>query len=130
MIIADTSAWVDFLRDASAPRNAPLRAAIDERRLALCEPVHAELMAGLRDHEVGRMGRELARYEMIPTIGADWENAATLKRMAARQGHVIRTLIDCLIAGIAVRTGATVLHRDRDFERIAAVFPAFDQTRG
>jgi predicted nucleic acid-binding protein len=29
-------------------------------------------------------------------------------------------LLDCLIAAIAVRTGATVAHRDRDFDVLAA----------
>jgi predicted nucleic acid-binding protein len=43
---------------------------------------------------------------------------------------VIRSFMDCLIAGIAVRSAATVLHSDVDFERIAGVFPLLDQTRG
>ena len=42
----------------------------------------------------------------------------------------VRSFLDCLIAGIAVRADATVLHSDVDFERIADVFPLLDQTRG
>jgi predicted nucleic acid-binding protein len=130
MILADTSAWVSFLRGGTATDHAAIRTAIDARHLVLCEPVYAEIMAGVRDHEVGDVERELARYEMIPTTWSDWETAATLKRLAARRGLTIRTMVDCLIASIALRTGSTVLHQDRDFERIAEVFPGFAQTRG
>ncbi|MBA3764697.1 MAG: PIN domain-containing protein [Actinobacteria bacterium] len=31
----------------------------------------------------------------------------------------MRTLNDCLIAAVAIRSGATVLHSDRDFDAIA-----------
>jgi len=35
----------------------------------------------------------------------------------------IRSLIDCLIAAIAMEQEATVLHRDRDFDRISGYAP-------
>ncbi len=130
MIIADSSVWVDFLRDQASGRAEPLRAAIRDGLVRLCEPVQTEILAGLRDHEIERTERVLAAFEVIKTEWYDWESAATLKRTAARQGRTIRTMMDCLIAGIAIRTGSTVLHRDRDFDRIAEVFPAFAQTRG
>ena len=130
MIIADTSVWIDFARDPRAEQCAPLRAAMREGILLLCEPVIAEVLAGLRDHEVERTERVFAAFEVVETQWVDWESAATLKRLAARRGLTIRTLIDCLIAAVAMRTASTVLHRDRDFERIAEVLPLLDQTRG
>ncbi len=130
MIIADTSAWINFLRNAQGESSAPLRAAMNEGRLVLCEPVHAEIMAGAREHEMGWTERTLAAFTLIPTERSDWENAATVKRMASRRGRTVPDLIDCLIAGIAIHHDATVLHDDSDFELIAEVFPMLDQTRG
>jgi predicted nucleic acid-binding protein len=35
----------------------------------------------------------------------------------------VRSLLDCLIAAIAIRHDATLVHRDRDFDTLAAVSP-------
>lgn len=49
----------------------------------------------------------------------DYEEAADLYRACRGRGATVRKLIDCLIAAIAIREGATVLHNDRDFEVLA-----------
>lgn len=131
MILADSSAWIDYLRGRDTLARRALRAALDQGIAVLCEPVWAEVMRGARDdRQYDRLRRTLAGVEMIPTIREDWENAVTIARIAGRQGVAVRSFMDCLIAGIAVRTGATALHSDVDFERLAAVFPVLDQTRG
>jgi predicted nucleic acid-binding protein len=45
--------------------------------------------------------------------------AADLYRQGRRRGITIRTSTDCLIAAIALENGATIWHRDRDFDKIA-----------
>jgi hypothetical protein len=35
----------------------------------------------------------------------------------------IRSLVDCLIAAIAMESGAAVLHKDRDYESMARYAP-------
>ncbi|MCE9581620.1 MAG: PIN domain-containing protein [Planctomycetes bacterium] len=42
---------------------------------------------------------------------------------ARRQGVTVRSSVDCLIAACALRHQLTVLHRDRDFHRLAKVSP-------
>ena len=131
MILPDSSAWVDYLRGRSTRTADALDAAIRQGTVAMCEPVWAEVIAGARDerhHE--RLERALGSFDMIPTTFDDWENAATISRMTRRSGLTVRTFVDCLVAGIAVHRGATVLHNDSDYERIAALFPLLDQTRG
>lgn len=49
----------------------------------------------------------------------DYEEAADLYRGCRSRGATVNKLIDCLIAAIAIREGATVLHNDRDFEVLA-----------
>ncbi len=131
MILPDSSAWIDYLRERDSPARPALRAAIRDGIAVLCEPVWAELVRGARDdRNQERLERTLAGFPMLPTLHEDWQNAATIGRMTTRRGVTVRSFLDCLIAGIAVRSGATVLHSDVDFERIAEVFPLLDQTRG
>jgi predicted nucleic acid-binding protein len=42
--------------------------------------------------------------------------SAELYRRCRGRGETVRKLIDCLIAAIAIRERATVLHNDRDFD--------------
>lgn len=53
--------------------------------------------------------------------GIGWEG--DLDEMRASRGMTVRKLVDCLIAAVAVRTRATLVHEDSDFDAIAAVAP-------
>ena len=44
-----------------------------------------------------------------------------LYRATRRSGQTVRSLIDCLVAAVALRVDAPVLARDRDFEILAGV---------
>jgi predicted nucleic acid-binding protein len=53
----------------------------------------------------------------------DFRGAAAIYRTARRAGKTIRSITDCLIAALAIRHGATLAHRDADFDVIAALTP-------
>ena len=83
--------------------------------------------------ELRLTGDDLARRKIertlsgLPAINlepdADFELAADIYRAVRRGGHTVRSMIDCLIAAVAHRSGAELVHRDVDMERIAAVLP-------
>ena len=126
MILADTSAWVEYLRATGSPAHRQLRGLIaGDGELATTEVVTMELLAGAADAEdVTRLRRLLGRFELLPVEGlADYEAAAALYRRCRAGGETVRKLTDCLIAAVALRHGATVLHRDHDFEVIARHTP-------
>jgi predicted nucleic acid-binding protein len=76
------------------------------------------------DDELSRLGRLLGRFELLPVQGlADYEAAAGLYRRCRRAGETVRKLTDCLIAVVAMRAGAPLLHRDQDFDVIARHAP-------
>jgi hypothetical protein len=50
---------------------------------------------------------------------ADFEDAALIRRLCRRGGETVRSMIDCLIAAVALREGRPLLARDRDFAVIA-----------
>ena len=126
MILADTSAWVEYLRATGSLVHLRLRKLIaDEGELVTTEVVMMELLAGETSPEgVTQLRRLLGRFDLLPVEGlADYEAAAELSRRCRAGGETVRSLTDCLIAAVAVRSGATLLHRDQDFEVIARHTP-------
>lgn len=123
--LADTSAWVEYLRATGSPAHLRLRRLIaDGDDLVTTEVVVMELLAGASNDELARLGRLLGRFELLPVQGlADYEAAAGLYRRCRRAGETVRKLTDCLIAVVAMRAGAALLHRDQDFEAIARHAP-------
>jgi predicted nucleic acid-binding protein len=119
MILIDTSAWVEFLRDTGSAVCARVDRLLDDET-AVCDPIRMEVLAGARDDEHLRGLRGLlARATTIPTESIDYEAAATLYRTCRREGETVRRLIDCLIAAIAVKADIPVLHADSDFDVLA-----------
>jgi predicted nucleic acid-binding protein len=119
LILVDTSAWVEFLRDTGSAVCARVDELLDGE-IATCEPVRMELLAGARDEaHLSQLRRLLARASLIPTEAVDFEDAAALYRTCRRQGETVRRLVDCLIAAIAIRADVVVLHADADFDVLA-----------
>lgn len=122
MILADSSAWIEFQRATGSPVDARLTAAIKaDERLAIVGLIVLEVLAGARDEQQARqLNRLLARCRLVALEEpSDYEAAAALYRACRRGGITIRRLPDCLIAAVAIRTDARLLHRDADFDAIA-----------
>ena len=118
MILIDTSAWVEFLRDTGSQVCARVDELLDAR-IATSHPIRMEVLAGARDEgRLDELRRLLARASLIPTEPIDYEDAAAHYRACRRGGETVRKLIDCLIAATAIRTAVPVLHADTDFERL------------
>jgi len=118
MILIDTSAWVEFLRDTGSRVSARVDELLDAE-IASSHPIRMEVLAGARDERhLDQLRRLLARGSLIPTEPSDYDDAAALYRACRRGGDTVRKLIDCLIAATAIRTGVPVLHADTDFERL------------
>ena len=121
MILIDSSAWIEFLRDTGSPvcdRVDDLLTA----DVAVCDAVRMEVLAGARsDAHLADLRALLARATVLPTTPGHYEQAAALYRAARASGLTVRRLVDCLIAAVAIDHGASILHADRDFEAIAEV---------
>jgi hypothetical protein len=124
VILADTSAWVEYDRGTGSPvdrRLTELIAAGDE--LAVTEPVAMEVLAGARDEaSAADLRRLLLRFHLLRFDSVvDFEGAATIYRRCRRSGITPRGMVDCMIAAVAWRTRASLLVHDADLNRIAAV---------
>jgi predicted nucleic acid-binding protein len=125
--LIDSSAWIEFLRATGSRANLAVRELVQERphEIALTEPVVMELLAGAADE------RAFAQIEKLTSglpllsvdVVVDYRDAALAYRAVRARGGRVRKLLDCLIAVVAVRTGAVLVHRDRDFDVLATALP-------
>lgn len=130
MILADTSAWVEFDRATGSPVDHRLTGLIQTGELAVTEPVLMEVLAGARDaNSAARLRRLLTSFGWIPAEAqTDFEAAAKVYRDCRAAGITPRGLLDCMIAAIAIRSGSALLATDADFAVMATVVPlALDQ---
>lgn len=121
MYLVDTSVWIEVFRRS---RPLDLESVVPFDEVATCLPVMQEVLQGFREERAFRIAREaLFALPLVESpLGADlFEEAVRLYRDARRRGLTVRSGVDCLIAACALRSGLVVLHRDRDFEKLAEV---------
>lgn len=119
MILVDTSAWIEFLRDTGSAACVRVDELLAEE-IATCQPVRMELLAGARDGQhLQDLRGLLARATTLETLPVDYEDAAMLYRACRRRGETVRKLVDCLIAAHAIRARLPLLHADADFDVLA-----------
>jgi predicted nucleic acid-binding protein len=125
VILADTSAWVEYDRATGSAVDNRLFELIrsDDGRLAVTEPVIMELVAGARtDDREALVRRLLARFDLLRfDAAADFDAASRIYRTCRRAGVTPRGMIDCMIASVAWRHGASLLAHDADMNRIASI---------
>jgi predicted nucleic acid-binding protein len=119
VILIDSSAWIEYLRDTGSPICQRVEDLLEEP-VATCDVIRMEVLAGARDDQhLQQLRGLLARATNLPVEPADYEMAAALFRTCRQQGHTVRKLVDCLIAAVAIRAGVPILHQDTDFEILA-----------
>ena len=124
MILADTSAWVEYDRATGSTADQRLAELIaDGGPLIVTEPVLMEVLAGARtDARETELRRLLLSFGFAPFDAVtDFEAAAKIYRRCRQVGVTPRGMIDCLIAAVAYRHRATLLSWDIDMERVARV---------
>jgi len=122
LIVADSSAWVEFLRGTDHRVAIKLRELIErDEEIALTEVIVMELLAGARSGAgVRELRSRLLGFEVLPLQGlTDFEEAGVIYRACRDAGETLRSLNDCLIAVPVIRAGASLLHNDADFTAIA-----------
>lgn len=123
MVLIDTSAWVEFLRDTGSSTCVRVDALLADE-FVTCGPVRMEVLAGARsESHLREIQGLLARGAVIETVPGDFDAAASWYRRCRQGGDTVRRMIDCLIAAHAIREAIPVLHADRDFDALARHTP-------
>ena len=118
MVIVDTTVWVDYFRGIRNPETDWLDAELDRQRLGLTDIILCEVLQGVHDDSAAAdVERRLRKLEVFETGGVELATeAARNYRVLRARGHTVRKTIDCLIATFCIRSGHSLLHRDRDFD--------------
>ena len=123
MHLADTSVLINAAH--AGPSRDWLRDAATEARVALCDMVVMEYLRGARDvAEYQAFEQSLRAYPWLRIELADWDRALHVSRQLAEISagfHRSVPIPDLLIAAVAERHGAVLVHDDADYERIADV---------
>lgn len=127
MILVDSSVWIDYFRGASNRPVEQLAAWLrgDEATvdLAVADLVVFEVMRGFASPQAQRRSRDLLlALDIVEIGGLDNALRAAEHYSALRaQGYAVRSPIDVLLATYCIAHGHMLLHRDADFDVMAAL---------
>ena len=120
LYLADTSCW-HWARQP-APR-AALEAELRRGTVATCAMIDAELMVSARGpRDAEDMTLERRTLHWLSTPDEVWDEMLTTQRALVNTGrHRSVKLPDLIVAAVARRHNAIVLHCDHDYDAIAEV---------
>ena len=126
MILIDTSAWIEYFRATGSIAAVEVRRLVSEEtaEIAMCEPIAMEILCGAtNDTQYATLERLVDGLpSLIVDNTLDFEPApASIVPHATAEGETIRSINDCVIAAIAIRHDARIIHCDRDFDVIARI---------
>jgi predicted nucleic acid-binding protein len=119
----DTSALILAAKHVGAAD--ALREAIGGRGLAVTDIVVVEYLNGARNlAEYDRFACSLGAARRLRAEPEDWDRVLQVHRLLAASGPGHQRSVsvpDLVIAAVAERHGATLVHYDEDYDRIAAL---------
>ncbi len=124
MILADTSAWVEYDRATGSAPDHRLKELIETgASVAVTEPIVMEVLSGARDdRREEQLRRLLDSVELLSfDVVTDFDGAVRIYRRCRAAGVTPRGMIDCMIAAVAWRQRAALLAHDADMDRVARV---------
>jgi predicted nucleic acid-binding protein len=124
VILVDTSVWVEVLRDKTGRIVKVFRERAGDEIIAFSRFTQLELLQGAKnEQEWQRLDTYLSTQYYLEATEDTWRDAARIYFELRKNGITINSSIDCCIAQLAIETQVLLLHRDKDFEKIARIRP-------
>ena len=117
MFLVDSTLYIDLLRARQDPVET-LRPWLIHEEILCCGVIRCEVLRGVVSEKVRERLREL--FDTMNAVEIDssmWDETARLAWALDRHG-VVLPLTDLIIAGCALRAGATVISSDEHFKEI------------
>jgi len=124
VILADTSAWVEYDRATGSTADQRVTELIETGGpLMVTEPVLMEVLSGARSGaREDDLRNLLLGFGFMPfNAVTDFDAAARIYRRCRQAGVTPRGMVDCMIVAVAYRRGAALLSWDVDMDRVAQV---------
>jgi predicted nucleic acid-binding protein len=117
-LVADTSAWIEFVRGTGSIADQLMAAAIDNHKVLVPDLVYHEVLRGMPSEAEARV--MIKRFDPFIDFNlcsmAIAEKAAAHYRFLRSKGITVRGTVDTLIATWCIENDVPLLHADRDFE--------------
>jgi predicted nucleic acid-binding protein len=120
MIVADTSAWIDYLRGVSAAHTDQLDRDLQGQRIIIGDLIIAELLQGFKEDKEYRIARQIIdNLEYRDFVGREIAiKTAENYRSLRSKGITVRKIIDVIIATFCIQNNFSLIHNDRDFDSL------------
>lgn len=118
MIVADTSAWIDYFNGVSLPHTNLLDFVLQNDRIIIGDLIITELLQGFRsDADYNKAKGLINKLEYRDFVGIEIAiQAANNFRNLRKKGITVRKTIDVLIATFCIENNLPLLHNDGDFD--------------
>lgn len=118
-VLIDTSGWICFFAGRGyEDMKKNISILLDEDRVAIAGPILAELIQGAKDVVEKQNIKDYAKgLHWLQTTDEHWHRSGELSFQLRRKG-VRGSIIDTLIAVLAMDYQCALLHKDTDFDRI------------
>jgi predicted nucleic acid-binding protein len=120
MIVADTSAWIDFFNGVNASHTNALDYELLHSRVAIGDLIIVELLQGFRDEKQYKLVKQIIdNLEYYDFVGKDiaYKSAENF-RILRKKGITVRKTIDVIIGTFCIENNFSLIHNDKDFEPI------------
>jgi predicted nucleic acid-binding protein len=117
MILADTSAWIDYFRGNATPAATTLDRILGKEELVIGDLILVELLQGYRQEKEAReIKAALSQLSIVTLCGPELAvKAADNYRFLRSNGVTVRGTIDVIIATWCIANNARLIAVDRDF---------------
>ena len=116
-LVADTSAWIEFVRGTGSITDQLMTSAIDNHRVLLPDLVYQEVLRGMPSeieaHTMIMRFKPFVDFQLCNMFIA--EKAAAHYRFLRSMGITVRGTVDLLVATWCIENDVALLHSDRDF---------------
>lgn len=123
MIVADTSAWIDYVRGIEAPHTNILDYELQHNRIITGDLIITEFLQGFReekDYQTAKRIMESLEYHDF--VGKEIAlQAAQNFRKLRKKGITVRKTIDVIIATFCIENRYELIHNDHDFDPMEEV---------
>lgn len=118
MIIADTSAWIDYFRGIESFHTDVLDYELSRSRIGTGDLIITEFLQGFRnDKDFQDAKTMMDSLQYFDLAGKEIATAAAQNfRILRKEGITVRKTIDVLIATFCIVHNFELIHNDREFE--------------
>jgi predicted nucleic acid-binding protein len=118
MIVADTSAWIDYFRGVDAPHTNALDFELQNNRIITGDLIITEFLQCFqheKDYIQAKIIMESLEYYDLTGKEIAVQSAQNF-RFLRKKGITVRKTIDVIIATFCIENEFQLIHNDRDFD--------------